>query len=114
MVSCIKIVAKTVLGESRNDGLPIKNKSWWNKEIKTIFKIKWDFYRGLKNSDGVNLGDIRYFRRRLIKLFRMQELKSTKKKCEKLNTQETENDIYKIAQIGKVKYRDLYIVKCLK
>ena len=47
-VSCIKIVAKDVLGESRVSAPPCKDTSWWNKEVKAAIKIKRDSYRDLK------------------------------------------------------------------
>ena len=48
MVSCIKRVAKNVLGESRGGALPCKDTSWWNENVKAAIKIKQDSYRDLK------------------------------------------------------------------
>ena len=55
ITSCIKIVAKNVLGESRGGTPPCKDISWWNEEVKAAIKIKRNSYRDLKkNYDGVS------------------------------------------------------------
>ena len=38
--SCIKRVAKDVLGESQGGAPPCKDTSWWNEEVKAVIKIK--------------------------------------------------------------------------
>ena len=40
IASCIKRVAKDVLGESRCGAPPCKDTSWWNEEVKATIKIK--------------------------------------------------------------------------
>ena len=55
IASCIKRVAKDLLGESRGGAPPCKDTSWWNEEVKAATKIKRDFYSDLKkNCDRVS------------------------------------------------------------
>jgi len=45
IASCIKRVAKDVLGESYVGAPPCKDTSWWNEVVKAAIKIKRDSYR---------------------------------------------------------------------
>ena len=55
IASCIKKVAKDVLGESWGGAPPCKDTSWWNEEVKAAIKIKQNSYRDLKkNCDRVS------------------------------------------------------------
>lgn len=52
MVSCVKRVAKSILGEFRN-APQYQGTSWWNKKVKIYIEIKRKFPKDL-NNDGVN------------------------------------------------------------
>ena len=54
MASCIKRVAKNVLGESKGGAPLCKDTSWWNEEVKVVIKIKQLLQRFKKNFDGVS------------------------------------------------------------
>ena len=55
IASCIKRIAKDVLGESWGGAPPCKGTSWWNEEVKTFIMIKRNSYRDLKKyCDGVS------------------------------------------------------------
>ena len=47
MASCIRKVAKEVLGESRGKGPPGKETWWWSEEVQKAIRIKRDLYRDL-------------------------------------------------------------------
>ncbi|XP_024019756.1 uncharacterized protein LOC112091130 [Morus notabilis] len=47
MASCIRKVAKEVLGESRGKGPPGKETWWWSEEVQKAIRTKRDLYRDL-------------------------------------------------------------------
>lgn len=59
MVSCIKRVAKNVLGKSRHGAPLYIDVSWWTQEVKSTIKIKRDSYRDLKKNNN-RIGFKRY------------------------------------------------------
>ena len=78
ILSCIKRVAKDVLGESWGGTPPCKHTSWWNGEVKAVIKIKRDSYIDLKkNFDRVSFERYKLAKNEAKKV--IHELKCTKK-----------------------------------
>jgi len=115
IASCIKRVAKDVLGESRGGASPCKDTSWWNEEVKAAIKIKRDSYRDLKkNCDGVSFERYKLAKKEAKKAVQNARDKVYKEKYEKLDTKEVEKDMYRIARMRERKTRDLCTVRCVK
>ena len=95
IASCIKRVAKDVLGESLG-GTPLcKDTSWWNEEVKAVIKIKRNSYRDLKkNCDGVSCERYKLAKKKANKAVQNTRAKVYKEVYEKLDTKEVEKDIY--------------------
>ena len=95
MASCIKIVGKDVLGESRGGAPPYKDTSWWSEEVKVAIKIKRNSYRDLKkNYDSVSFERYNLGKKEAKKAVQNARAKVYKKMYKKLNIKEVENDIY--------------------
>ena len=47
MTSCIRKVAKEVLGESRGKGPPGRKTWWWSEKVQKAIRTKRDLYRDL-------------------------------------------------------------------
>ena len=115
IASCIKRVAKDVLGESWGGAPLCKDTSWWNEEVKAAIKIKPDSYRDLmKNCDGVSFERYKLTKKKAKKAVQNARAKVYKEMYEKLNTKEVKKDIYRIARIRERKTRDLCTVRCVK
>jgi len=93
MASCIKRVAKDVLGESKG-GSPLYNDtSWWNEELKSATKIKWDSYRDLKRNNNEVSFERYKLAKKAKKTVQHARAKVYKNIYEKLDTKEVEKDI---------------------
>jgi len=115
IASCIKRIAKNVLGESRGSAPPYKDTSWWNEEVKVAIKIKRDSYRDLKkNCDGVSFERYKLAKKEAKKAVQNARAKVYKEVYEKFDTKEVEKDIYRFARIREGKTRDLRTVRCVK
>ena len=86
IASCIRRVAKDVLGESRGG-----DTSWWNEEVKVAIKIKRDSYKDLKkNCDELSFERYKLGKKEAKKAVQNARAKVYKEVYEKLNTKKVE------------------------
>ena len=94
IASCIKRVAKEVLGESRGGAPPYKDTSWWNEEVKAAIKIKQNSYRDLEKNCDSDYWEYKLAKKEAKKAVQTARDKVYKEMYEKLDTKEVEKNIY--------------------
>ncbi|XP_042487419.1 uncharacterized protein LOC122067642 [Macadamia integrifolia] len=115
MTTCIKNVAKEVLGESRGTRHDLKKTWWWGEEIQKSIKHKkvcFKTWQRIKEDEDRN----KYYSSR--KEARILVKKAKTKKYDEfysnLNTKAGGKAIYKLAKLRDMKNKDLEHVRCIK
>ncbi|KAM1143650.1 hypothetical protein ACFX2B_032151 [Malus domestica] len=115
MASCIRKVAKEVLGESKGFAPHQKESWWWNEEVQTKVKAKKECCKALyKERTDENGERYRKAKQEAKKAVREAKLAAYDDMYKRLDTKEGELDIYKLARAREKKTRDLNQVRCIK
>ncbi|KAM1790899.1 hypothetical protein ACFX12_034922 [Malus domestica] len=115
MASCIRKVAKEVLGESKGFAPHQKESWWWNEEVQTKVKAKKECCKALyKDRTDENGERYRRAKQEAKKAVREAKLAAYDDMYKRLDTKEGELDIYKLARAREKKTRDLNQVRCIK
>ncbi|KAM2304509.1 hypothetical protein ACFXTH_024206 [Malus domestica] len=115
MASCIRKVAKEVLGESKGFAPHQKESWWWNEEVQTKVKAKKECCKALyKDRIDENGERYRKAKQEAKKAVREAKLAAYDDMYKRLDTKEGELDIYKLARAREKKTRDLNQMRCIK
>ncbi|KAM1176204.1 hypothetical protein ACFX19_029118 [Malus domestica] len=115
MASCIRKVAKEVLGESKGFAPHQKESWWWNEEVQTKVKTKKECCKALyKDRTDENGERYRKAKQEAKKPVREAKLAAYDDMYKRLDTKEDELNIYKLARAREKKTRDLNQVRCIK
>ncbi|KAM2890269.1 hypothetical protein COP2_008711 [Malus domestica] len=115
MASCIRKVAKEVLGESKGFAPHQKESWWWNEEVQTKVKAKKECCKALyKDMTDENGERYRKAKQEAKKAVREAKLAAYDDMYKRLDTKQGELDIYKLARARGKKTRDLNQVRCIK
>ncbi|KAM1059887.1 hypothetical protein ACFX15_023923 [Malus domestica] len=115
MASCIRKVAKEVLGESKGFAPHQKESWWWNEEVQTKVKAKKECCKALyKERTDENGERYRKAKQEAKKAVREAKLAAYDDMYKRLDTKEGELDIYKLSRAREKKTRDLNQVRCIK
>nr|CBL94163.1 putative RNA-directed DNA polymerase (Reverse transcriptase) [Malus domestica] len=111
MASCIRKVAKEVLGESKGFATHQKESWWWNEEVKAKKECCKALYKDRTDENGERY---RKAKQEAKKAVREAKLAAYDDMYKRLDTKEGELDIYKLARAREKKTRDLNQVRCIK
>ena len=115
MTTCIKHVAKELLGESKGNKFNVKETWWWSNEIKESIKKKRECFKAWQMSkDDRVLTEYKIAKQETKKLVSEAKSKAFEELYHKLGTREGEKDIFKLAKLRERKTRDLQHVRCVK
>ena len=115
MSSCIKKVAKDVLGESKGCRLDGKESWWWNESVQKVIKEKKILYKEWqKCRSRENLEKYKLVRKEAKRAVSENKYKAYENFYKKLESKEGEKDIYKLAKVRERKSRDLGNIRCIK
>ncbi|KAM2387188.1 hypothetical protein ACFX1X_039558 [Malus domestica] len=115
MASCIRKVAKEVLGESKGFAPHQKESWWWNEEVQTKVKAKKECCKALyKDRTDENGERYRKAKQEAKKAVKEAKLAAYDDMYKRLDTKEGELDIYKLARAREKKTKDLNQVRCIK
>ena len=115
MVSKLKIVAKSVLGESKGHAPLSKESWWWNEKVQEKVKEKRIAYKELyicKIEE--NLKKYTIAKKEAKKVVSEAKNETFERLYQKLDTKEGERDVYKIAKVRERKTRDFIQIRCIK
>ena len=115
MEQTIKVVAKEVLGESMGRGIPNKNTSWWNEEVKKAIQRKRECYKALGKCRTMETFEkYKVAKREAKKAVRDAKAKVNEELYARLGTKEGEKGIYRLARLRDKKTQDIKSIKCIK
>ena len=115
ITKCIKNIVKEVLGESKGIGILGKETQWWNEQVQAAIKLKRTNYKiWQKARYEESLQKYRDAKKEAKKAVSNAKLKAYDNLYNKLDTKESEKDIYKLAKLRKRKIKDFNYIKCVK
>ncbi|XP_024017031.1 uncharacterized protein LOC112090299 [Morus notabilis] len=112
MASCIRKVAKEVLGESRGKGPLRKETWWWSEEVQKAIRTKRDLYRDLsKRKDVETFNKYKEAKKEAKRAVGKARSTYLDEVYRKFRTREGKKDIHKLAKIRERTCQDLNQVR---
>jgi hypothetical protein len=115
MTTHIRKMAIEVFGVTRENKYEPKDTWWWNDDVKNAINEKIKCYKCLHhNRSDENIQKYKETRINAKKVVSESRGQTYTELYRKLDTKESENDVYKMAKLRERKTRDFNQVKCIK
>lgn len=115
VAECIRRVGKEVLGESKGGAPAQKEAWWWSEAVQEKIRVKRECFKTWqKDQNGVNLERYKEAKKETKKAVSEAKAKAFEELYRRLDTKESEREIFKLAKARDRRTKDLNQVKCIK